>query len=388
MSRIIVYLFLLAVLLRSQPVVAQSDSTALFTAGVDGYKSYRIPALLTSSKGSLLAFCEGRKMGAGDAGNIDILLKRSRDGGRTWSMQQVVWDDGPHTCGNPCPVVDATTGTIWLLMTHNEGTDKEHDIVHKTAHGTRTVWVSKSTDDGVTWSAPKNITSAVKDPSWGWYATGPGTGIQLVHGTHKGRLVIPCDHSYDDTAGRVAKGPYEYGAHIIYSDDHGASWQRGGSIRPKVNECQLTELADGKGGLLINMRSYFGHGCRTQAVSTDGGGNWTAPQDVPSLEDPVCQASITRYSWPGKRRSGLLLFLNPASNSKRANMTLKASKDDGQTWETIQTLHAGPAAYSSIAVLRNGSAACLYEAENKNLYWQIIFQKINKKKINGILKNK
>jgi sialidase-1 len=387
MPRIIICLFLLAALLRGQPAAAQSDSSALFTAGTDGYKSYRIPALITSAKGSLLAFCEGRRNGAGDDGDIDLLLKRSTDGGRTWTAQQVVWNDGPHTCGNPCPVVDAATGTIWLLMTRNEGSDKEYEIIRKTAHGTRTVWVSKSTDDGVTWSAPENITATVKDTSWGWYATGPGAGIQVTHGIHRGRLVIPCDHSYNDAAGQVAHGPYEYGAHIIYSDDHGATWQRGGSIAPKVNECQLTELADGNGGLLISLRSYFGRGFRTQAVSHDGGGSWTTPQDVPSLEDPVCQASITRYSWLGKKRRGLLLFLNPAG-SKRANMTLKASKDDGQTWETVQALHAGPAAYSSLAVLKNGSIACLYEAGNKSSYEKIIFQKINRKKITGILKNK
>lgn len=372
--------WLLAALLGSLPVAAQSDSTALFTAGADGYKSYRIPALVTSSKGSLLAFCEGRKNSAGDDGDIDIVLKRSRDGGRSWTAPQVVWNDGPHTCGNPCPVADAATGVIWLLMTRNEGADKEHEIIRKTAQGTRTVWVSKSMDDGVTWSAPENITAAVKDTSWGWYATGPGAGIQVAYGPHRGRLVIPCDHSYDDAAGQIANGPYQYGAHVIYSDDHGATWQRGGSIGPKVNECQLTELADGKGGLLINMRSYFGRGCRTQSVSHDGGGSWSAPQDVPSLEEPVCQASIARYSWPRKQHGGLLLFLNPAS-SKRACMTLKASNNDGQAWETVQVLHAGPAAYSSLAVLKNGQAACLYEAGDKNPYEKIIFQKINKKKI-------
>ena len=166
--RITIYLFLLAALLRGQPATAQQDSTALFTAGTDGYKSYRIPALITSAKGSLLAFCEGRRNGAGDDGDIDLLLKRSTDGGRTWTAQQVVWDDGPHTCGNPCPVVDAATGTIWLLLTRNEGSDKEYEIIRKTARGTRTVWVSKSTDDGVTVAAIENITAAVKDNSWGW----------------------------------------------------------------------------------------------------------------------------------------------------------------------------------------------------------------------------
>lgn len=372
---------LLAGLFTAGSLRAQTDSTVLFAAGTDGYKSYRIPALLTTPKGQLLAFCEGRKESASDAGDIDILLKRSADGGKTWTAQQVVWNDSTNTCGNPCPVVDAATGTIWLLLTHNLGSDNEHDIKHKKAKGTRTVWVCKSTDDGLTWSAPVNITATTKDPSWGWYATGPGIGIQVEHGPHKGRLVIPCDNSYDDSTGHLADGPYEFGVHVIYSDDHGATWQRGGDIRPKVNECQLVELADNKGGLLMNMRSYFGRGVRTHSISHDGGITWTSPEDVPTLPEPVCQASIIRYSWPKKKRNGVLLFLNPAGK-RRADMTLKSSTDDGQTWETLQVLHAGPAAYSSIAVLPDASAACLYEAGDKKPYERIIFQKINKKNIN------
>src|SRR2546422_322266 len=107
------------------------DTLSLFVSGTDGYKSYRIPAIITTTKGALLAFCEGRKNGAGDAGDIDLLLKRSTDGRRTWSAQQVIWNDSTNTCGNPCPVVDETTGDIWLLMTHNQGDDKEGAIVKK-----------------------------------------------------------------------------------------------------------------------------------------------------------------------------------------------------------------------------------------------------------------
>nr|WP_295871871.1 sialidase family protein [uncultured Chitinophaga sp.] len=381
--KISVYACLLWMVFFPQLLLAQRDSTALFSAGADGYSSYRIPVLLTAPNGQLLAFCEGRKASASDAGDIDILLKRSADGGKTWSATQVVWDDGPHTCGNPCPVVDATTGAIWLLLTRNEGQDKEHDIIHKKATHTRTVWVAKSEDNGATWSAPADITATTKDPQWGWYATGPGIGIQLQHGPHKGRLVIPCDHSYDDSSGRVAKGPYEYGSHVIYSDDHGQSWQRGGNIRPKVNECQLTELADGKGGLLMSLRSYFGRGLRTQSVSHDGGDSWSAPADVPSLADPICQASLIRYRWPSRKRSGILLFLNPDSG-KRMNMTLKASTDDGRSWQPLRVLHAGPAAYSALAVLPNGDVACLYEAGEKSAYSHIIFQKISKKVLSHI----
>ena len=181
----------------SSPQVApEPEQRPLFVSGRDGYHTYRIPALLTTVQGTLLAFCEGRKDDRSDAGNIDLLVKRSTDGGRTWSSQQVIWDDGPNTCSNPCPVVDQKTGTIWLLLTHNPGDEGLREILKPEARGTRTVWVSSSEDDGQTWSQPGEITDSTKDPEWDWYATGPGVGIQLQKGPHQGRLVIPCDHSY------------------------------------------------------------------------------------------------------------------------------------------------------------------------------------------------
>lgn len=369
-------------------VIYNKDTVHLFSAGEGGYHTYRIPSIVTTAKGTLLAFCEGRKEGRHDAGNIDIVFKRSTDNGRTWSKAMVIWDDSTNTCGNPCPVVDKITGTVSLLMTHNLGTDREGDIIRKTAQSTRSVWVAKSQDDGRSWSVPVNITNAVKDSAWGWYATGPGIGIQVQHGQYKGRLIVPCDHSYPDVNGLVAKGGYEYGAHIIYSDDHGMSWQKGGVIRPKVNECQVVELADRKGSLLMNMRSYFGRGCRTHAVSYDGGSSWSTPADVPLLEDPVCQASIIRYVWPAKKHAGCLLFLNPASKNKRNNMTLKASTDEGRTWQRVQSLYTGPSAYSCMAVLPGGDVVCLYEAGEQQPYEVIILQRIDKKILNRTVKNK
>ena len=265
----------------------------LFTSGEHGYNSYRIPSIITTKKGTILAFCEGRKE-PGDAGDIDLLLRRSEDNGKTWSDQQIVWDDGPNTCGNPCPVVDEETGVIWLLMTHNLGDDKETEIIKKEAQSTRTAWVCKSEDDGKSCTKPVDITKSTKEPSWGWYATGPGVGIQIKFGPRKGRLVIPCDHSFDSPEGKVRGGPYEYGAHVIYSDDHGESWQLGGTISPKVNECQVVELADGNGTLMMNMRSYFGRNRRTQSISYDGGETWTAPVDAEQLvgQLPVRPASF------------------------------------------------------------------------------------------------
>lgn len=359
---------------------AQPDTMSLFVAGTGGYKSYRIPSVITTTKGTLLAFCEGRKNGAGDTGDIDVLVKRSANEGGTWSEQQVIWDDSINTCGNPCAVVDESTGTIWLLLTHNLGCDKEPDIAKKTARSTRTVWVTKSHDDGLSWSKPANITATAKNPAWGWYATGPGIGIQIKRGTHTGRLVIPCDHSFDDTAANPPQSQPGLESHIIYSDDHGASWQLGGTITPQVNECQVTEVADGNGTLLMNMRSYFQRKCRTHAISYNGGISWTAPADVPALVEPVCQASLLRYAWPGKKQQSCLLFLNPASN-ERVNMAIRASFDEGQTWPLIRTLYAGPAAYSCMTLLPGGGIGCFYEAGEKHPYERIVFQKLKAKEI-------
>src|SRR5207249_2425905 len=171
--------------------------TVLFKAGEGGYANYRIPAVIVTTKGTVLTFCEGRQTPAGpgnDTGEINILVRRSDDGGKTFGPLRVVWADGKNTCGNPCAVVDGETGWVWLAMTHNLGQDHERDIIAGTSKGTRTVWVTWSEDDGVTWKEPRDITTYVKKPQWAWYATGPGIGIQIEHGEHKGRLVIPCDH--------------------------------------------------------------------------------------------------------------------------------------------------------------------------------------------------
>src|SRR5438045_828556 len=151
--------------------------TVLFQAGEGGYANYRIPAIVATPKGTVLAFCEGRQTPAGpgnDSGEINILLRRSVDGGKTFGAVQVVWADGKNTCGNPCAVADRETGMVWLLMTHNLGEDHERDIIAGTSVGTRTVWVTSSEDDGMTWKAPREITDDVKKPEWAWYATGPG----------------------------------------------------------------------------------------------------------------------------------------------------------------------------------------------------------------------
>jgi sialidase-1 len=335
------------------------DEQPVFTAGEGGYHTYRIPSLIVTKEGTLLAFCEGRKSGRGDAGDIDLLLRRSTDGGKTWGKMEVVWDDGTNTCGNPCPVVDAATGTIWLLLTHNLGKDTEAEIVNGTGDGSRTVWVSKSTDDGVTWAKPVEITRDVKKPEWTWYATGPGIGIQ----TKSGRLVIPCDSKSEK--GKVRE------SHVIFSDDHGKTWKLGGVVGPGCNESQVAELDDGT--LLLNMRSFQGNNRRLIATSKDGGATFTKPVADPALLEPVCQASLVRV--PGEKNT--LLFSNPAS-TKREKMTVRLSRDGGKTWPVSRLLHDGPAAYSCLAVLPDGRIACLYERGVRTPYEKIVLARVSK----------
>lgn len=349
----------------------EQSPTVVWQSGTDGYDTYRIPALLRAQDGTLLAFCEGRRHSRSDTGAIDLLVKRSTDLGKTWSEQQVVWTDGDNTCGNPCPVVDQSTGRVHLLMTYNLGEDHESKIKLNTARGTRTVWVCHSDDHGQTWSQPREITATTKDPQWGWYATGPGVGIQIEHGPHKGRLVIPCDHSFSVDKS-VDKQGFGFGSHVIYSDDHGQTWQRGGTLQPQMNECQTVELGQ-KGKLLIDMRSYRGQGCRAQATSTDGGKTWSEISDAKPLISPVCQASLIRYAWPDDDQPGLLLFSSPRDPAKRRNLTILGSFDDGQEWTWIKTLYPGHSAYSCLAPLGEGKIGCLAEIGEQNAYETISF---------------
>ncbi len=346
-----------------------SQKTKLFISGQSGYHTYRIPSIIATQKGTLLAFCEGRKKGRGDSGDIDMLLKRSEDGGKTWSKQQIIWDDGENVCGNPCPVVDEQTGTIWLLMTWNLGSDKEHEIIKQESEDTRRVFATYSNNDGKTWAPIKEITSETKFENWTWYATGPGVGIQLQRGEFKGRMIVPCDHIEAKTE--------KYFSHIIYSDDQGKNWQLGGSVPiDQVNECQVVELADGQ--LMLNMRNYdrTKHN-RAISYSEDGGMNWSAIFHDPTLIEPICQASFLRYSWETDSSKNIVLFSNPTSETKREKMTVRISYDEGKTWPKAIVLHEGPSAYSCLGILKDGAIACFYEAGEEHPYENIVFEKIS-----------
>jgi sialidase-1 len=346
------------------PVQAQSLNY-LFESGTEGYHTFRIPALIATNKGSLLAFAEGRKNASSDTGDIDVVLKRSDDNGKSWSDLQVVWNDGENVCGNPAPVVDEVSGTVFLLMTWNLGSDHEKHIIDGTSRDTRRIYITQSTDDGETWSKPKEITNFVKQSDWTWYATGPGHGVQLKKGAHKARMLIACDH--------IEAVTKKYFSHTIHSDDGGDTWKLGGSTpQDQVNECTVAELSDGR--LILNMRNYDRtNKSRKISISSDGGENWGNIYTDETLIEPICQASMERYSFAGEEKSRLL-FLNPANTDKRENMTLRMSYDEGQSWAESKVLHAGPAAYSDVVKMKNGNIACLYEAGQKSPYEGIVFE--------------
>tara|TARA_R110002111_G_C5999101_1_gene372917 strand:+ start:162 stop:1319 length:1158 start_codon:yes stop_codon:yes gene_type:complete len=349
----------------NSPALKTVTETVVFQRGESGYHSFRIPALIVSPQGTLLAFAEGRKNNLNDSGDIDLVLKRSTDQGKTWSELSVVWNDGEHTCGNPCPVVDQSTGRIWLPLTWNHGKDHANQIKDKTGRDTRRVYMSYSDDDGVTWKTPYEVTKTTKKPEWTWYATGPGNGIQLTRGAHKGRLVIPCDHNVT-LDGKVVRR-----SHAIYSDDHGKTWQLSQPIDEKTNECAVVELADGR--LLMNMRSYHGQNQRAIAVSDDGGTTWSEVTLDAALIEPVCQASLIRVRFPESGKPGQLLFSNPASK-KREKMTVRLSEDEGKTWSASRLVTPGSAAYSCLAVLSDGAVGLLYERDGSQKIDYVAFE--------------
>ncbi|MCB1020069.1 MAG: exo-alpha-sialidase [Acidobacteria bacterium] len=346
------------------------DEQVVFASGQGGYHTFRIPALLVTQKGTLLAFCEARKLGRGDSGEIDMVVKRSEDGGRSWSEPQLVWGDGANTCGNPCPVVDRKTGRILLPMTWNRGEDGGKELHQGSAKGTRRVFLSASDDDGKSWAEPREITSEAKAPDWWWYATGPGVSIQIQKGAHAGRIVVPANHTSQKDG---------FAAHTIYSDDGGKTWRRSNPIAPACNESQVVELSDGR--LMMNMRSQSftnkeRNGYRAIAFSDDGGAHWTPPELDAHLGDPQVQASLIRYSWPDEPAGNVLLFANPSppvspERGKRVRMTVRLSRDDGKTWPAERVIHEGPSAYSSLARLPDGSIGLLYEGGAQQAYENI-----------------
>ena len=322
------------------------ERKVVFHAGEHGVSSMRIPGMVTSTEGTLLAFCEARD--GGDRTPTDLVLKRSEDGGRTWGpLQLVVKARGLDAIMNPCPVVDASTGTVHCFSNIFPGGGMD---LHRQPGKVRTI-ISRSDDDGLTWSSPDDITGVILDVSKDYgKVTGPGAGIQ----TDGGRLVIP-----------FGLGPEEKcRGMIVYSDDHGERWRAGGRTKSTSSEMQLVELSDGS--LRLDMRNQNSEEkpkhCRYYSISRDGGATWTEPVRDLELLDTSCQASILRHPFrhQGQERVAIL-FANPASTfQKRVNMTVRMSYDDGNTWPVARTLYPGPCDYCSLVSLPDETVGILY----------------------------
>ncbi len=352
-------------LLAAEPFL---EKTEVFTVGMNGIARYRIPGIVVTAKGTVLAYCEARKNNSSDWGEIEVHLRRSTDGGKTWQPSQHIahhaeriegnprkkeGGEREQTVNNPVAIVDHQTGAIEFLYCVNYAR----------------CFSMRSTDDGVTWSAPVEITATFepfrKHYDWKVIATGPGHGIQIK----SGRLVVPIWLAYGAVGDHKPSA-----AATIYSDDHGKTWQAGDMALPNEsvfgdpNETMLTELSDGR--VLLVSRSVSQASRKILTTSADGATGWSQPEFHDQLWEPICMASIAAHP------TGVLIFSNPhtlaldkdgkeipAGRGKRENLVIKLSGDDGKTWPVSKVLDPGKAAYSDLAILPDGAVLCLYEAD-------------------------
>ncbi|GAA1609113.1 hypothetical protein GCM10009789_74470 [Kribbella sancticallisti] len=335
----------------------------VFDPAGSGYHTFRIPSI-TARGDVLFAFCEGRLNSSADAGEIEVVLRRSRDGGRTWLPLQVVSAAPGKTCGNPVPMVDPASGDL-VLVTVQNGADQIEITVARGSdpESGRRVYVQRSSDDGETWTDPEEITKQVKPDDWGWYATGPCHGIALTQGPYAGRLVVPANHSFipADFDGLDAAGAMRLnGGHGIFSDDGGRTWSLGFVDRNdgdeiNANETTVVELADGR--LYFNARNHRGTGpARVHAYSSDGGASLDSQYaGIPEVTAPGIQGSVLRV---GDR----LLLSTPVHPEIRRELTVFVSSDDGLSWRPGLVVHPGMAGYSDLVPLPGGQVGLFYEA--------------------------
>ncbi|GGN87809.1 neuramidase [Streptomyces albiflavescens] len=338
------------------------EQQVLFKASQDpGYACFRIPAVVKTTEGTLLAFAEGRVLNCGDAADIDIVVKRSTDGGRTWGPLQVVNEGGGDTHGNPAPIVDRETGRIVLAETYNTG---RTDSASCSVPCDRTPHLQYSDDDGLTWSQPRDLSDEILPANWNsWYATGPVHGIQLTRGRHAGRLVFGVNTETWNGSRVTANN-----AALITSDDGGDHWDIGatdswpiaddGTFRQKPSEMALTERTDGS--VLVSGREQDGTdlGHRTQAVSRDGGDSFVTPfRDVPDLYAPQVQGSTLRL---GDR----ILLSCPGDPDRRRTMMIRSSYDGGRTWDSVDrgtVVTTDWSGYSDMVRVEGDTVGLMYE---------------------------
>jgi sialidase-1 len=379
---VLLYLFLLIPF----PLSSQKSSQ-VFLSGYEGHKIYRIPALIRLPDGQLLAFAEGRVNGGNDFGDINIVLKRSSDKGKTWSQISTVVDYDKLQAGNPAPVVDLTDphypdGRIFLF--YNTGTNNEGEV--RKGNGYREVWYKSSSDAGYTWSDPVNITAMVHRPrqpeanpdynfadDWRTYANTPGHAMQFTRGLYKGRIYVAANHSEGDPQ----KNWDDCVSHGFYTDDHGKTFHLSQTLPVRgSNEATAAEISDN--GLIMNVRNQKGNiKSRIVALSKDGGETWDSIWFDNNLPDPVCEGSILSMEESNGRF--ILAFCNAASTSKRDNLTMRISYDQGKTWPLTFKVDKSSdeqrsddyTAYSDIVSISDSEIGILYERDN---YSEIVFK--------------
>ena len=323
----------------------------VFKQATDGYNTFRIPVIVRSNEGTLLCFAEGRTNSSDDFGDIDIVLKRSVDNGKTWQKMQVVAEDGINRCCNPTPVVLGNGKIILVYSWNHDSTPDDHII-----------YTIESDDDGVTWKNKTDIMSQISRSGEGRYLPGPCHGIVKEKDPHKGRIIIP--HRGKSSSGTPV--------HVICSDDNGKTWFHGGSVNySKGNECTVAELSNGS--LLIDMRNtddndYF----RWQAISRDGGNTWNDAYRTVLVETQSgCQGALHRFKWDEKTGKAILLFSNPTHTSSRRHGAVKLSVDEGLTWPNMYmfTTKTGDdmyCSYSDLVTMSTDVIGVVYEAGKNN----------------------
>lgn len=356
-------------IVQSREIEPYRVATPLRDFGDDGVHSYRIPGLVTSTKGTLLAVYDIRRNTSRDLqGDIDVGLSRSTDGGKSWEPMKVIMDMGKYGglpqdqngIGDPAILVDHETGHIWVaaLWLHGKPGEMAWNSSRPGMSPSETgqLVLVKSEDDGLTWSEPMIITDQIKNPEWNLFFNGPGKGITMKDGT----LVFPAQFKDKDQM------PHST---IIYSKDKGKTWKVGSGAKSNTTEAQVVELQDGS--LMLNMRDNRG-GSRSISITKDLGQTWTEHTTSRSaLPEPVCMASIIENPF----QAGMLLFSNPANEKGRHHITIKASLNDGDSWpEDLQVLldEGTGWGYSCLTMINEREVGILYESSVANMTFQII----------------
>jgi len=345
-------------------------TTTVFAPGQFGHHTYRIPALVATPHG-LVAFVEGRRDGAGDVGEIELLARRSPDGGLTWTDPVPVASRPGFTCGNPAPVL-VDEDTIVMLSCTNGATADERAIRDGlvAAELTRRVHLQRISLPDLEATSPQDITATVKSSDWGWYATGPGHAIRLRHGPYAGRLVVPADHSVIGAPASLSP----YGSHLLLSDDNGETW-RIGAVTSGIadcagpNECCAAELADGE--IVVTVRNEARDPDQVPRAlfrSGDGGGSGVL-EAQPELSMPVVQASLISAALPGGEE--VLVMCAPSAPDRRARLGLRSSRDGGRTWTDPLLVDPGPSGYSDLAATADGQLHLVWESGEKSPYERI-----------------